>query len=97
MSRAPFLAAVAALALAACARSDYVRPDLPLPARYHHEIARSQPAEGAWWTRFGDPAIERLVAAALARNQDLAAAALLVRRAQLQAGIADARRLPPSA
>jgi len=43
---------------------------------------------GAWWRRFGDTDLDRLVDAALARNNDLAAAAVRVRRAQLVAGLA---------
>lgn len=47
-----------------------------------------------WWTRFGDPTLDALVADVLSRNNDLAAATLRVRRAQLQAGLADTDRLP---
>jgi NodT family efflux transporter outer membrane factor (OMF) lipoprotein len=88
------LAATFIAALAGCARADYLRPDLPLPERYHHEIAARPVEPGAWWTELGDPVLARFVDTALDRNQDLAAAALLVRRAQLQAGLVDARRLP---
>ncbi|WP_240635866.1 efflux transporter outer membrane subunit [Caldimonas tepidiphila] len=44
--------------------------------------------EARWWQRFGDPALDALVQEALARNNDLAAATIRVRRAQLQAGLA---------
>jgi NodT family efflux transporter outer membrane factor (OMF) lipoprotein len=43
----------------------------------------------AWWTRFNDPELDRLVAEALQRNNNLAAAAIRVRRVQLLAGLAD--------
>lgn len=95
-ARIPGLALAATLAtlVTACARTDYVRPDLPLPERYHHEIAGRPVEPGAWWTELGDPALAHFVESALARNQDLAAAAFVVRRAQLQAGLVDASRLP---
>lgn len=47
-----------------------------------------------WWRRFDDPVLINLVEQALARNNDLAAAAIRVRRAQLQAGLAQDNRLP---
>lgn len=50
--------------------------------------------ELAWWTRFNDPQLNQLMAAVLARNNDLAAAGLRVRRAQLQAGLVRADRQP---
>lgn len=40
-----------------------------------------------WWQNFNDPQLDQLIELALARNSDLAAAAILVRRAQLQAGL----------
>lgn len=47
-----------------------------------------------WWTAFDDPALNRVVDAALAANNNLAAATIRVRRAQLQAGLADAALRP---
>lgn len=41
-----------------------------------------------WWQRFGDPKLDRLIDSALARNNDLAKAALNVREAQLLAALA---------
>lgn len=49
---------------------------------------------GPWWQAFGDPQLDRLVDAALRRNNDLAAAAIKVRRAQLSVGIAADNLLP---
>jgi NodT family efflux transporter outer membrane factor (OMF) lipoprotein len=48
----------------------------------------------AWWKNFGDPQLDRLIDTALRRNNDLAAAAIRVRRAQLLAGIAADQLLP---
>ena len=49
---------------------------------------------GAWWRNFDDPVLNGLVETALARNNDLAAAAIRVRRAQYQAGLADDQLMP---
>jgi outer membrane protein TolC len=42
-----------------------------------------------WWSGFNDPVLNQLVDQALLRNNDLAAAAIRVRRAQLQVGLAE--------
>ncbi|WP_286744617.1 TolC family protein, partial [Aquabacterium sp. UBA2148] len=47
-----------------------------------------------WWLAFDDPALRQLIRDALARNNDLAQAALKVRRAQLLAGQAASDQLP---
>ena len=52
------------------------------------------PAATDWWTAFGDPALDRLVSDVLARNNDLAAAALRVQQAQLQAGLTRLDQFP---
>lgn len=52
------------------------------------------PADLAWWQRFDDPVLNQLVSAVLERNNDLAAAGLRLRRAQLQAGLARTDMLP---
>jgi len=48
----------------------------------------------AWWTVFNDPQLDQLVDAALARNNDLAAAAVRVRKAQIEVGLAENDFLP---
>ncbi len=82
-----------ALLLAGCAgtRTAYQAPGATVPAAWQQQ----QPSASAtaqlpdqWWRQFGDPALSQVVESALARNNDLAAAALRVRQAQLQAGIA---------
>lgn len=87
------------LSLAGCASS--VGPSrenlaADLPATYPHgEAMASNPAtQGAWWMAFGDPDLDRLVDQVLARNNDLAAAAILVRRARLTARLAGDPLLP---
>jgi len=47
-----------------------------------------------WWTAFGSPALDALVAQALAHNNDLAAAEAALRQAQALAGVAASARAP---
>ncbi len=47
-----------------------------------------------WWRSFGDPVLEQLIDDALRTNNDLAAAAIRVYRARLQAGLADTNLTP---
>ncbi|MFP3505873.1 efflux transporter outer membrane subunit [Burkholderia sp. SIMBA_062] len=77
--------------LTGCASSVYERPAVDIPARWTRESAvdaHSRTDTAPWWTRFGDDQLNRLIAAALSRNNDLATAALNVRKAQLRAGLA---------
>lgn len=48
----------------------------------------------AWWRGFNDPVLDALIDQALARNTDLAVAALRVRQAQLSLQQAESDRLP---
>ena len=97
----PAAAALALLPLGGCVSvgPDYRRPETPLPPAYSAAAAGAPAGEGAevpdsWWTLFGDPALDRLVDAALAGNHDLAAAAARVDEARALAGVADAERWP---
>jgi len=67
-----------------------------LPSAYPHASVPQQTADlqGRWWTAFGDPKLDRLVDQVLAQNRDLAAAAILVRRARLTARLAGDPLLP---
>lgn len=98
MRRPTLIALLAATALSGCVSSDFVTPKVDLPAAYPHQAAAPDAElltrQGRWWTGFGDARLDRLVDDVLARNNDLAAAAILVRRAQLQAGLAGAQLLP---
>src|SRR5690606_7041539 len=47
-----------------------------------------------WWTAFGDPQLNALIAEALAGTPSLAAADARVRQAIARAGLADAARSP---
>jgi NodT family efflux transporter outer membrane factor (OMF) lipoprotein len=100
MRHATFLSAVAAcsLLLGGClAVNRDARPPTPqLPAHWTAPAAATSGAMSTpdWWRNFGDPALDALVHRALARNADLALAAIRVRNAQLQAGLADTNLTP---
>lgn len=90
MRTLPFLALAAALATSGCAsltRTPYERPSAPLPAIYAQGQVDDRPIarDDRWWREFRDPSLDALIDLAIARNPDLAAAAVRVRRATLQA------------
>ncbi len=99
--------ATAALLISGCAsnfNAPYQAPALTIPVQYSQDNATAVADAGVavptapgtlWWTRFNDPELDRLVAEVLQRNNNLAAAAIRVRRAQLLAGLAD-NNLQPS-
>jgi NodT family efflux transporter outer membrane factor (OMF) lipoprotein len=86
------------LLLAGCTaplRSTYQTPAVTLPGNWHHgSAAIDRQLLDHWWQRFDDPTLDRLIEEVLDRNNDLAAATILVRRAQLQAELAGSARLP---
>ncbi len=77
----------------------YSRPQLDMPNAWANARA-STPVDGAesvrddWWTQLGDPAIDVLVASALADNPTLAQAAARVDEARAGLGASRARRAP---
>lgn len=84
-----------ALCLNGCGlHTPYTRPALDLPQTW----SQNQDARAAhmdhWWQRFHDNELNRLIDEVLQRNNDLAVAALQLRKAQLQAELADSARLP---
>jgi outer membrane protein, multidrug efflux system len=80
LNRFPFL--VLAVFLTGCAvQPDYQRPAVELPATWR-QSADNPVKDGNWWGIYGDPALEALVAEALARNTDLARAAARVDEAR---------------
>lgn len=91
------LLALAIGALSACGaavRTPYVRPDVALPAAWQATAPDGTVAIDAWWRRFDDAALDAAIDAVLARNNDLAAATIRVRRAQLQADLARNQFVP---
>lgn len=73
-------------------------PAVTLPATYSQASGATVQAQEAsaerWWLAFDDPLLDALVSEVLARNNNLAAAAVRVRRAQLQAGLAAEQGTP---
>ncbi|VWB77330.1 type I secretion outer membrane protein [Burkholderia lata] len=51
---------------------DYVRPKVDVPATFRFQSAEAEDvANTAWWQQFQDPALNDLIAAALAENRDV--------------------------
>lgn len=91
--------ALIALFLSGCAslgQTPYATPPLSVPDAWRHGTGQVAAVvkETQWWRNFNDPALESLVEEALRRNNDLAAAAIAVHRAQLQAGLTARNALP---
>jgi len=96
---APWAAALL-LAVAGCATKlgpDHTPPELEPPAQFGPAIEQLGPEtthRGGWWQGFREPALDALVAQALARNLDVAAAAARVDEARALLRVADAARSP---
>ncbi len=90
----PLLACLG-LTLSSCGlHSSYTRPDLEIPQTWS-QTADAKPAElDHWWQSFGDGQLNRLMDEVLKRNNDLAVAALQLRKARLEAELAESDRLP---
>jgi NodT family efflux transporter outer membrane factor (OMF) lipoprotein len=89
--------------LAACASTGGLQPAAEPHPIDDHVLTRSlsgaslSPAEFPaqdWWRSLGDPQLDALIAEALQGSPSLAAADARVRKAQAQAGLADAERKP---
>ena len=86
-------ALLCALLFAGCATQQppYSAPAATLPTQWQYASADSSASTDAWWKNFHDPVLDQLVEQALQRNNNLAAATIKVRQAQLQAGLAENR------
>lgn len=98
-STTPLSLLLAAAVLSGCSamHTPYQAPAAVLPAQFTHEDTDQNTnagIDGLWWQRFGDPQLDHLIDQALRSNNDLAAATIKVRRAQLSAGIATGNLLP---
>jgi len=105
LTRTVLALASAATLLAGCAgvRHDPL-PAVPVPAQWTGAPVASATAAAPlatadtiapdFWRAFGDPVLDRLIADALAVNNDLAMAGIRAYRAQLQAGLADTNLTP---
>lgn len=76
--------------------STYTRPALQLPAAWQQETVTGTAVANReqWWKNFNDPLLDELIDRALRTNNDLAAAAIRVRRARLQARLTDTNLTP---
>jgi NodT family efflux transporter outer membrane factor (OMF) lipoprotein len=95
--------AFATALLAACASTGGLRPAAEPHRIDDHVLTRSlsgaplSPAEFPardWWRSLGDPQLDALIAEAVQGSPSLAAADARVRKAQAQAGLAEAERKP---
>lgn len=64
------------LAASGCVQGpEYVKPSVAVPSSYRFDGPAPQPSalepQSAWWSGFGDPYLDALVAEALANNRDL--------------------------
>jgi outer membrane protein, multidrug efflux system len=86
------LPAILLAGLAACTvhHDEYVRPSIDLPPPVPQPVV----IQHDWWKAFGDPALDRLIAEAIANNWDLAKAAANIAEARANAGIARAALSP---
>ena len=85
------------LPLAACDLGpDYQRPKVAIPPAFRATVESAAAAWPAadWWHGFGSPELDRLIAAARADNQNLAAAAARVVQADAQVSITGSPLLP---
>lgn len=85
--------------LAGCAALPTLRqpsPDLPKawPAGATPATQEQAPRLADWWTRFNDPALNRLIDEALAHNGDLLLAAARIEEARASLGLREADRRP---
>lgn len=94
------LALSAMLILAGCSgllpRSQYARPEVTLPRQWQESgvTGTTVAAREQWWYDFKDPLLSDLIEKALKSNNDLAAAAIRVRRAQLASSLTDTNLTP---
>ena len=73
---------------------DYRTPETAVPAAWQTPAGESADTLAAWWTTFGDPALEALVADVRAQNKDLAAAAARMEAYAAAVGMARADWFP---
>lgn len=86
---------LASLMLTACTGAGaYRAPQLPLAPAWSAANATPRPARSDWWQDFADPQLDRLIAAGLADNTDIAVALARLDQARASARIARAGELP---
>lgn len=92
------LALLLALALlggcSSLVRTPYTAPLTQTPAAWQRADPAATINASRWWQGFGDDTLSALIDEALRKNNNLAVATIKVRRAQLQAGIAEDAFVP---
>lgn len=88
--------ACAVAVLSGCANTrGQSMPPVDMPVHWNSPVSSAAAsAPELWWHSFGDPVLDGLIEDALHTNNDLAAAAIRVYRAQLQAGLSDTNLTP---
>lgn len=95
---------VAALALTGCLlcscsllpRTEFKEPQVAMPEKWEGGAVTgtAMAHKEQWWKSFNDPLLDELIDRALRTNNDLAAATIRVRRAQLKSGLTDTNLTP---
>ncbi|MEN6373896.1 MAG: efflux transporter outer membrane subunit [Smithella sp.] len=90
---------IANILLCSCSllpRSNYQRPNVQLPGMWQNQAVTGGAVADRekWWGNFNDPVLNELIDRALRTNNDLAAAAIKVRRARLKSGLTDTNITP---
>lgn len=77
-------------------RSEYVRPETHITAQWREQTVTGEKIanQDRWWKNFNDPTLDDLIDRALRTNNDLAAAAIKVRRARLQSQLTNTNLTP---
>lgn len=77
-------------------RSQYTRPDVSVPQQWQatHVTGTTIAVKEHWWRDFDDPILSELIERALVTNNDLAAATIQVKRAQLSFRLTGTNRTP---
>ena len=91
---------IASLTLGGCSgllpRSQYTRPDVSLPQQWQSAsiTGSSVATKEQWWRDFNDPTLSEMIERALKTNNNLAAAAIKVKLAQLSSRLTDTNLTP---
>lgn len=94
------LALLALLLLPGCStllpRSQYSRPDVAVPQQWQESSVTGTAVadKEQWWRDYGDPTLSGLIERALKTNNNLAAAAIKVKRAKLSSSLTDTNLTP---
>jgi NodT family efflux transporter outer membrane factor (OMF) lipoprotein len=80
--RAPVLALAVIAALAGCAKTPILKPEVAVPPQFAEAAEAADEPEVAWWESYGDPVLSDLLRRAARENRDIKMAAQRVRAAR---------------